>query len=120
MKQSQCNAGGRHCARERGAWQPVFTAPAPPRANAELRGTLRQFVGQCCVVESGSTVDAGELYRVYERWAVAVGKRCVMKRRNFESRMISAGVQTDRGRSGRGGRWVGLKLVQSPPANQVN
>lgn len=120
MKQSQCNAGGRHCARERGVWQPVFTARATSKSNAELRGTLKQFVEQCCVLEPGTMICADVLYRTYVRWAVAVGKRSVMKQRNFETRMIAAGVQVEMGRPGRGGRWVGLQLVQPPLANQVN
>ena len=120
MKQSQCNAGGRHCARERGAWQPVITAMTVPKAAAEFRGTLKEFVEQCCVVETGSTVGAGDLYRAYERWAVAVGKRSVMNQRNFEARMILAGVRIEVGRLGDGNFWTGIKLKQSPLANPVN
>lgn len=114
------NAGGRHCARERGAWQPVLMAPATPRAGAEFRGTLKQFVEQCCVIEPGSTVGAGAIYRAYERWAVAGGKRSVMKQRNFEARMVLAGVRIELGRPGGGHFWAGLKLKQFPLANPVN
>ncbi len=120
MKQSQCNAGGRHCARERGAWQPVFTAMATPKADPEFRGTLKEFVEQCCVVETGSAVGAGEIYRAYERWAVSIGKRGVMKQRNFETRMILAGVRIEMGRPGGGTFWVGLRMKQSTLEKPVN
>lgn len=62
MKQSQCNAGGRHCARMRGVWQPVVTVIPAPIVNRESRGTLRQFVVQSCEVEPGSTVGPGDSY----------------------------------------------------------
>ena len=112
MKQSQCNAGGRHCARERGAWQPVPRVP-------EFRSALKQFVEQCCVIEAGSRVGAGDLYRAYERWAVANGKRRVMEQRNFEARMIMAGVEMERERLGGGDFWAGLRVKQGDNQSSV-
>ena len=120
MKQYQCNAGGRHCARERGAWQPMFAVISAPKAGPEFRNTLKQFVEQCCVLDPRGTVSAAELYGAYERWALAVGKRSVMKQRNFESRMIVAGVQIETGRLGGGDFWIGLRLKRSPLANLIN
>ena len=120
MKQSQCNAGGRHCARMRGVWQPVITVIPAPDTDAKFRGTLKQFVEQCCVVEAGRAADAGEVYRVYERWAAAGGKRSVMKQKNFEACMILAGVRIEMGRPGGENSWTGIAPKHSPPVNPVN
>ena len=63
----------------RGVWQPAIKVIPVRKVNRESRETLRQFVEPCRVVEAGSAADAGEVYRVYERWAAAGGKRSVMK-----------------------------------------
>src|SRR6266567_3330620 len=105
MKQYQCNAGARHCARERGAWEPATEAITLAFRALEFRATLKQFVGQCCVIDPNARVAAADLYRSYERWAVSVGKHCVMQQRGFVGRMISAGVPMENGRDGGQDYW---------------
>lgn len=107
MKQYQFNAGARHCARERGAWEPAFTKSPEPR---ELRGTLKHFVEDCCLADPQAMVNAAELYQAFERWSVATGKRRVMLRHNFEERLSTAGLRLDTGSARSKARWIGISL----------
>ncbi len=110
MKQYQFNAGARHCARERGAWAPTFMAASRPH-HRELRGTLKRFVDECCVIGPQAVISAADLYQAFERWATTTGKAFIMLPHNFEERLSAAGWLSER--SARGdARWVGIAVRQ--------
>ncbi len=107
MKQYQFNAGARHCARERGAWESTFTAWPQPQ---ELRGRLKRFVAECCVFDPQAMVSAVELHQAFERWSLAAGKPRVMLLHNFEDRLSAAGLRRDTGSAHSKARWIGISL----------
>ncbi|MCZ2150873.1 MAG: hypothetical protein LC126_24265 [Bryobacterales bacterium] len=78
-----------------------------------MHGTVKRFVVECCVLDPDADVVAAELYRAFEHWAAATGKRLVMLAHNFEERLMAAGLKLHAGSTSRNARWTGIALKQA-------
>ena len=80
---------------------------APPQAVQEATQTykdemdiLGNFVGECCIIASGASATAKELYSAYNQWAEDNGEKRPLPQRAFGMSLTERGFQRDRGTGG--------------------
>jgi putative DNA primase/helicase len=103
------------------AWQHdrLGYPPLIRKATGELRESmdpLKDFLAECCVIDPGAQVTAGDLRDAYERWARENGQRETVTGKAWGERLRKAGAI--QGRVGQAARrvraWLGIGLLGQP------
>ena len=84
---------------DKGLSTPLAVQEATQKYRDEM-DILGDFVGECCIIASGASATAKELYSAYTQWAEDNGEKRPLPQRTFGMSLTERGFHRDRGTGG--------------------